>query len=137
VAYGNGHLYAGSESGQVWEIGATPRLVTANAGMVADLTVGRDGLYVAAFSGTISRIDPATGIVRVLTSDRYDPNAVQVSANGLVYFATGGVLQSVDPATGSVSSDLHVGADDDVWDFSLGATSVVLERDTLWAVTGL
>ncbi|MFI9387690.1 PQQ-binding-like beta-propeller repeat protein [Kutzneria sp. NPDC052558] len=138
VTYGNGHVYAGTTYGQLWEITAgQPRSVTGKVGMIADLAFGRDGgVYVAEIGGSVSRVDVATGAVRILATDQYEPQSVQVAANGTVYFAAAGELHSIDPATGKVSPNIVLGHTDNLWDFAFGDTTVALESGTLWKITG-
>ncbi|MFI9382074.1 hypothetical protein [Kutzneria sp. NPDC052558] len=138
LAYGNGHLYAGSESGP-WDITDTPHKVVDGDGWTSDLAVAEDGeIYESSFIGTVSRVDPMTGAVHVLASDQYEPQAVQVATNGVVYFAAGGTLHAIDTATGRVSPDIRLGATDDLFDFGLGVdkTSVALNGGQLWEITG-
>ncbi|WP_327235278.1 hypothetical protein OG349_16250 [Streptomyces sp. NBC_01317] len=141
-----GVTYATGGAGKLYEVrpGRPVRVVASGLGLSQGIALDGKGLAYTAdmMSGRILRTDLATGAVKSLATEQYEPTSISVGSDGQVYFAVGSEVTRLNPVTGQAveiatlrglnSVFFRVDKNGDAY-----ATDVVSGGGSLWKITGL
>ncbi|MGW6740010.1 SMP-30/gluconolactonase/LRE family protein [Streptomyces sp. NPDC055025] len=104
IVHSAGTTYATGGSGKLYELapGGSVRVVASGLGLSQGIALDGEGKAYTAdmFTGRILETVLATGAVRSVAKEFYEPTSISVAADGLVYFSVGDQVTRLDPATG-------------------------------------
>ncbi|MFJ2650365.1 hypothetical protein ACIO1C_27040 [Streptomyces sp. NPDC087420] len=146
IVHSAGVTYATGGAGKLYEVrpGQPVRVVAAGLGLSQGIALDGKGFAYTAdmMTGRILQTDLASGAVKSLAKEQYEPTSISVGSDGQVYFAVGSEVTRLNPVTGQAveiatlrglnSVFFKVDKNGDAY-----ATDVVSGGGSLWKITGL